>query len=114
MKPDPAGAYRVPDLRSQGLALRVDLAYRIKGKGFRRLSLGRCEDIGLEQARSRANELTAAARQGHDLIAEKAAALDEYDQSFNIGRLIAEYAKRRLKGRLGARDETQGDRHPPP
>jgi hypothetical protein len=115
MKPDPAGAYRVPDLRSQGLALRVavdggktwDLAYRIKGKGFRRLSLCRYEDVGLEPARSRANELTSTARQGHDLIAEEAAALDEYDQSFNIGRLIAEYAKRRLKGRLKTASEIE-------
>jgi hypothetical protein len=49
MKPDPDVAYRAPDLRAKGLALRVatdggktrDLAYRIKGKGVRRLSLGR-------------------------------------------------------------------------
>jgi hypothetical protein len=49
MKPDTGGAYRVPDARSQGLALRVaptgaktwDLSYRVKGSGkVRRLSLG--------------------------------------------------------------------------
>ena len=59
-------AYRVPDLRCRGLALRVaadggktwGVAYRIKGKGVRRPSLGRYEDIGLEAARERANELT--------------------------------------------------------
>ena len=74
LKPDPNGvAYRVPDTR-KGLALRVaadggktwELAYRIKGKGVRRPSLGRFEDVGLEAARRRANELTSAARQGRD------------------------------------------------
>src|ERR1700722_19016355 len=77
MKPDPDVAYRAPDLRAKGLALRVatdggktwDLAYRIKGKGVRRLSLGRYNDVGLEQARRRANELTSAARQRRDLVA---------------------------------------------
>ena len=65
-EPDPAGAYRVRDLRCKGLALRVaanggktwDLGFRIKGEGVRRSSLGRCEDdVGLEAARRRANEL---------------------------------------------------------
>lgn len=59
--------FRVPDQRCKGLAVRVapsgvktwDLAYRIRGRGkMRRLSLGRTTDIGLEQARERANELT--------------------------------------------------------
>ena len=63
--------YRVPDQRCKGLAVRVapsgvktwDLAYRIRGTGkTRRLSLGRTTDVGLEQARERANELTSAAR----------------------------------------------------
>jgi hypothetical protein len=56
MDPDPSGAYRVPDTRAKGLALRVaadggktwDLSYRIKGKGVRRRSLGRFEGVGLE------------------------------------------------------------------
>ena len=107
MKPD-AVAYRVPDLRAKGLALRVgrdggktwNLAYRIKGKGVRRPSLGRYQDVSLEQARQRANELTSAARQGRDLIAEEEAARNEYDLSFTVEMLIAEYAKRRLKERL--------------
>jgi integrase len=108
MKPDTSGvAYRVPDMRAKGLALRVgrdggktwDLAYRIKGKGVRRPSLGRYEDVGLEAARKRANELTSAARQGRDLIAEEEAARNEYDLSFTVERLVAEYVKRRLNGR---------------
>jgi integrase len=101
MKPD-AVAYRVPDTRCKGLALRVgpDGGYRIKGEGIRRPSLGRYEDVGLETARNRSNELTSAARQGIDLIANEAAKRDEHNQSFTIERLIAEYARRRLKGRL--------------
>src|SRR6185295_20067204 len=73
-------AYRVPDQRCIGLAVRVapsgiktwDLAYRIRGTGrTRRLSLGRICDVALERARERANELTSAARTGRDLIAEE-------------------------------------------
>jgi integrase len=73
---------------------------RIKGKGVRRLSLGRYEDVGLEEARRRANELTSAARQARDLIAEEKAARDERDQSFTVERLITEYIRRRVMGRL--------------
>ena len=56
-------AYRVPDQRCIGLAVRVapsgiktwDLAYRIRGSGkTRRLSLGRISDVGLDKARERA------------------------------------------------------------
>ena len=108
LKADPAGPYRVPDSRTRGLALRVgtngtktwDMSYRIKGAGVRRTSLGRLEDVGIERAREKANELASAARQGRDLIAEEAAARAEYDQSFSVERLIDEYAKRRLTGRL--------------
>jgi integrase len=108
MKPDPGVAYRAPDMRCKGLALRVaadggktwDLAYRIKGMGVRRLSLGRYEDIGLEAARQRSNTLTSAARQGRDLIAEEKAARDEHNQSFTVERLIDEYIGRRVTGRL--------------
>ena len=79
MEPDPSGAYRVPDTRAKGLALRVatdggktwDLSYRIKGKGVRRRSLGRFEGFGLEAARDRAHDLTCEARQGVDLIAQE-------------------------------------------
>jgi integrase len=106
-------AYRVPDLRCRGLAIRVatdgdktwGLAFRIRGKGVRRPSLGRYEDVGLEAARRRANELTSAGRQGHDLIAQKKAARDEYNQSFTIERLIGEYMRRRVTGRLRTANE---------
>ena len=80
----------------------------------------------------RANErmilAPSAARQGRDLIAEEEAARNEYDLSFTVEMLIAEYAKRRLRERLktakrdrtansahfGAGDDPQGDGHPPP
>jgi integrase len=115
MEPDPSGAYRVPDTRAKGLALRValdggktwDLGFRIKHAGVRRVSLGRYQDIDLEAVRERANEITKAARKGRDLIAEEKAARDEYDQSFTIERLVAEYAKRRLKGRLRTADHIE-------
>src|SRR3984885_5416029 len=114
MKPE-ATAYRVSALRCKGLALRVapdgdkpwDLGFRIKGAGVRRLSLGRYEDVGLEAARERANDITSAARKGRDLIAKEQAVRDEYDQSFTIERLVAEYAKRRLKGRLRTADHAE-------
>jgi integrase len=109
------GAYRAPDLRAKGLALRVatdggktwDLAYRIKGKSVRRLSLGRYEDVGLEAARRRANELTSAARQGRDLIAEEKAARDEHNLSFTVERLVAEYMRRCVTGRLRTANEIE-------
>jgi integrase len=116
MKADASGAaYRSPDMRAKGLALRVaadggktwDLAYRIKGKGVRRLSLGRYGDVGLEQARKRANELTSEARRGRDLIAEERAVRDEYDQSFTIERLISEYMRRRVTDRLRTAGEIE-------
>jgi hypothetical protein len=114
MKPD-AVAYRVPDTRCKGLALRVatdggktwDLSFRIKGVGVRRLSLGRYEDVSLEAARRRANELTSGARQRRDLIAEEKAARNEHNQSFTVERLISEYIKRRVTGRLRTAGEVE-------
>jgi integrase len=115
MKPDPDLAYRAPDLRAKGLALRVatdggktwDLAYRIKDKGVRRLSLGRFKDVGLEAARQRSNALTSAARQGRDLIAEEKAARDEHNQSFTVERVINEYMRWRVTGRLRTANEIE-------
>ena len=115
LKADPAGPYRVPDSRTRGLGLRVatdggktwDLVYRVKGAGVRRQSLGKYEDLILEAARDRANELTSAARKGKDLIAKEKAARDEYDRSFTVERLVEEYAKRRLVGRLRSAGKTE-------
>ena len=114
-KPDPAGgAYLVTDLRCKGLALRVaasgktwNLSFRIKGAGVRRLSLGRYEDLGLEAARQRANEITLAARQGRDLIADEGAKRDQHKQSFTVERLIDEYLSRRVTGRLRTAGEIE-------
>ena len=82
LKPD-RSAYRVPDLRCPGLALRVapsglktwDVAYRIRGSGHgRRLSLGPLPAISLDAARERTTALTKAAKAGHDLLAKEQAA----------------------------------------
>ena len=108
MRPTEA-AYRVPDQRCKGLAVRVapsgvktwDLAYRIRGTGkMRRLSLGRTSDIGLEQARERANELTSAARGGRDLIAEEDEARAAAASRTSVEALIDLYIRRRVIGRL--------------
>jgi integrase len=101
--------YRVPDQRCKGLAVRVapsgvktwDLAYRIRGTGkMRRLSLGRTTDVGLEQARERANELTSAARGGRDLIGEEGKARDAAASRISVEKLIDLYLRRRVVGRL--------------
>jgi integrase len=101
--------YRVPDQRCKGLAVRVapsgvktwDLAYRIRGTSkMRHLSLGRTTDVSLEQARDRANELTSAARQGRDLIAEEGETRDAAASRITIEKLIDLYLRRRVIGRL--------------
>jgi integrase len=114
MKPDPNGAYRVPDLRCQGLAVRIaasgktwDLSFRIKGAGVRRISLGRYEDVGLEAARRRANEITSAARQGRDLLTEEEQARNARDQSHTVEQLTSEYMRRRVRGQLRTADEIE-------
>jgi integrase len=114
-EPDPVGAYRVRDLRCKGLALRVatdggktwDLGFRVKGAGVRRLSLGRYADVGLEAARKRANKITEEARQGVDLIAGEAEKRDQREQSFTVERLIDEYVRRRITGRLRTAGEIE-------
>jgi integrase len=104
LKPE-AEPYRVPDQLCRGLAIRVavsgaktwDCAYRVaKGGPQRRLSLGNLEDVTLEQARARAFELTSAARQGRDLIAEESQAHDQ----LSVGELIDRYLTGKVKNRL--------------
>ena len=109
-----AKAYSVKDARAAGLAIRVapsgwkswDCAYRVSPiKGApksRHLSLGKYDDPGasLEEARARANELTAAARQGRDLIAEEEAALEAKARAMTLGALTDSYLKRRVTNRL--------------
>jgi hypothetical protein len=108
--------YRVPDQRCKGLAVRVapsgmktwDLAYRIRGTGkMRRLSLGRTTDVGLEQARDRANELTSAARGGRDLVAEEDETRDAAASRITVGSLIDLYLRRRVIGRLRTAKEIE-------
>ena len=70
-------------------------------------SLGRYEDVGLEAARERANEITKAARKGRDLIAKEKAARDQHTQSFTVEQLISEYVKRRVTGRLRTAGEVE-------
>jgi integrase len=110
LKPD-VEPYCVKDLRAVGLLLRVapsgektwPLSYRISGLNkVVHTSLGRYGDPGasLEEARARANKLTAAARQRRDLIAEEEAARDAKARAMTLGALKDSYLKRRVVGRL--------------
>jgi integrase len=104
-----AAAYRIPDLRCPGLAVRVgpsgqktwDVAYRIRGTGAgRRLSLGPFPAVSLEVARDRTNALTKAAKVGRDLIAEEKAAKAAAEKKTTVGELIELYLNRMVRGRL--------------
>ena len=109
-------AYRVPDLRCIGLAVRVapsgiktwDLAYRIKNSGkTRRLSLGRISDVSLEKARERANELTSAGRTGRDLVSEEEEKRAAQASRLTIEQLVELYVRRRVTGRLRTAKEIE-------
>ncbi len=67
---------------------------------MRRLSLGRTTDVGLEQARERANELTSAARGGRDLVGEEGEARVAAASRITVEKLIDLYLRRRVVGRL--------------
>jgi cell division septum initiation protein DivIVA len=108
--------YRIPDTRCAGLAVRIaasgaktfDFSYRIKGAGVRRTSLGEFpDDISLDAARERANDLRKAARSGRDLIAEEKHAAAESARRVTVAALIEDYAKRELRGRLRTAKEME-------
>ena len=99
LRPDPPAPYRIKDVLTRGLSLRVatsgekswDLSYRVKGDPkVKHLSLGRYGDPGasLEEMRTRVNDLTKNARQGVDLIAQEAAAREAEARSLTLGALV--------------------------
>jgi integrase len=100
--------YRVPDARCKGLAVRVatdgkrtwDCAFRIKGAGFKRVSLGSFPEVTLDEARDRANALTKAARAGVDLLANEKAKAAERASRITVAALIETYCAKRVRGRL--------------
>jgi hypothetical protein len=57
-------------------------------------------DVSLEKARARANELTSAARTGHDLIAEEVERQAAVASRVTVEKLIQLYVRRRIAGRL--------------
>lgn len=108
IRPDPQ-PYRWSDTRAAGLALRVasdgaktwDCAYRIRGSGkVTRTALGRYENSGLEEARTRAGELTGAARNGVDLIAQEREAREAAARQMSVDKLLELYLARRVRRRL--------------
>lgn len=115
LKPE-SGPYRIPDARCPSLAIRVavdgsktiDCAFRIKGGGFRRPSLGRWPDeIGLEGARDRVHELKKAARSGIDLLAEEQARAIEKANRLTVGGLIEKYCQKAVRGKLRSAKEIE-------
>lgn len=112
MKPS-ADAYRVPDIRCPGLAIRVapsgvktwDMAFRIRGaSGVKRKALGAFPAVGLDDARDRASALLRAAQAGRDLLAEEEVAKAEAAARMTVDELIEEYLKRAC-GKLRTRHE---------
>jgi hypothetical protein len=108
--------YRITDQRCAGLAVRVapsgvktwDLVFRLSGLGkVRRVSLGRVEDVNLESARERANEITKAARTGRDLITEESERRLAAASRLTVEGLIEVYVKRRVTGRLRTAKEIE-------
>ena len=112
LRPDTI-AYRIPDLRCPGLAIRVapsglktwDVAYRIRGAGGgRRLSLGPFPAIGLEEARERTNVLTKA---GRDLLLEEKAVKAAAEGRTTVNDLAERYLSRQVRGRLRTSHEIE-------
>jgi integrase len=102
-------AYRVPDARRPGLAVRVapsgiktwDLAFRIRGTTkTRRLSLGQFPAIGLEAARERATLLANAAKTGRDLVAEERQEKVKAESRVTVEQLMEMYLARVVRGKL--------------
>jgi len=110
-----AAPYRVPDLRCSGLAIRVatdgektyDCAFRIKGAGPKRSSLGRFPEVSLDAARGRANELTKAGRTGVDLIAKEKAEAAEKAARLSVAALIEKYCHKQVRGKLRTEKEIE-------
>jgi integrase len=109
-------AYRVPDLRCPGLAVRVapsglktwDVVFRIRRTGIvRRTSLGPFPAISLEAARERTTALTNAAKAGRDLLAEEKAAKNAAAARTTVAELIELYLKRMVRGRLRTAHEIE-------
>lgn len=102
-----ADAYRVPDLRCPGLAIRVapsglktwDFVCRIRGAStVKRKALGAFPGVSLDDARRRARAIGDAAQVGKDLIGEEAKAKEAAAARMTVLELIDEYIKRRARG----------------
>lgn len=96
-------AYRVPDLRCPGLAVRVapsgtktwDALFRIKGTAtVKRKALGSFPAVTLAEARERMTALARAAQAGRDLLAEETTAKVETSKRITVEQLIEDYTKR--------------------
>ena len=106
-------AYRVADVRCQGLGLRVaptglktwDAVFRIRGTAtVRRKALGAFPAVGLDDARRRAGALTAAAQAGRDMLAEEAEARATAAARTTVSELVEDYCSRACR-KLRTKDE---------
>lgn len=110
-----AEAYRVPDLRCPGLAIRVapsglrtwDCVFRIRGTStIKRKALGAFPAVGLDDARERATALTRAAQAGRDALQEEVEAKEAAAARMTVGELVDEYIKRAC-GKLRTKHEIE-------
>lgn len=110
-----AEAYRVPDLRCPGLAIRVapsglktwDCVFRIRGTStIKRKALGAFPAVSLDDARERATTLARAAQAGRDALQEEAAAKEAAAARVTVGQLVDEYVKRAC-GKLRTKHEIE-------
>lgn len=107
--------FRIRDTKTAGLSVRVSTAgvvtfyvtARVKGSGevFSR-PIGRfSDDLTLQQARDRAEEITKAARAGRYLIEEEKQARREVEDALTIEALIERYLRSRVRGKLRTAEE---------
>lgn len=108
-------AYRVPDLRCPGLAVRVapsglktwDFVTRIRGGNkIKRKALGAFPAVGLDDARIRATALARAAQAGRDALQEEVEAKAAAAARMTVDELVDEYVKRACK-KLRTRHEIE-------
>lgn len=98
--------YYVSDAKQDGLRIRVatsglltwNVVYRIKGRGIKSLSLGRCDPDGragmdLGEARERAAAILRAARAGRDVLAEEKAEQEAAADAMTVDDLIGRYGR---------------------
>lgn len=101
-----SAAYKIPDLKCPGLYLRIaptghrswETLYRIRGAGVvRRKALGPFPAVTIDEARSKATSLIAAAKAGRDVIAQERDEREKAAKRITVAQLVDIYVKRVVK-----------------